>query len=249
MPVRYNGRLTGVKYVVSIAHGFFVARRNVVRTPVPDSPSRTRAWRSDSSMLRSVTSDDQCPAPNRAVSASAAAFCKPAIAATSSTAASRKLSRNGTLGDRIADHCHGHLTPEVDLPRDSVRWSAGGAASTTETRSPQPDADRHRYGDDQHLLAGKRKKTGPARVRALPYLYRDSDLLIVLRGRLRSRRLRLPGVEVVPVEDRVEAEEVRPLRLPPPERADPEHHDVTVAHLRVDDLRAVRERRPASERA
>ena len=51
---------------------------------------------------------------------------------------------------------------------------------------------------------------------------------------LRPRPRRgLPGVEIVPVHDRVEAERVGALRLPSPERPDREHHDVPFAE-RVD---------------
>src|SRR5438105_12586982 len=57
----------------------------------PDLPTRTRECRRDSSAPRFVTSDDQCPAPKRAVSASAAAFWSAAMMATSASVASRNL--------------------------------------------------------------------------------------------------------------------------------------------------------------
>src|SRR5690606_5381011 len=46
---------------------------------------------------------------------------------------------------------------------------------------------------------------------------------------------------VVPVQDGVEAEEEGAVRLPAPERADAEHHDVAVADGCIDDLRAIGE--------
>ncbi len=46
------------------------------------------------------------------------------------------------------------------------------------------------------------------------------------RGRLLGR---LPRVQIVPVEDRVEPQKERPLGLPPPERPDGEHHHVPLA--------------------
>src|SRR5437899_12870968 len=57
-------------------------------------PTRTRACRWANAAPRSVTSDDQCPAPKRAVSAPAAAFWRAAMTATSS----RVASRNRSLG-------------------------------------------------------------------------------------------------------------------------------------------------------
>ena len=80
-------------YETSIAHGFLVASRSTVRIRLPDLPTRTRACRDDNSTPRSDTSDDQCPSPNFAVSAPAAAFWSPAIVAQSSAVASRKVSR------------------------------------------------------------------------------------------------------------------------------------------------------------
>src|SRR6185437_7937893 len=62
-------------------------------------------------------------------------------------------------------------------------------------------------------------------------------------------RLGAAGVEVVPVHDRVEAEHVGALSLPAPEGPDREHHDVALTHRFVHDLRAVRQRLAALERA
>jgi len=64
-----------------------------VRIRFPDRPTRNRACFNVSSTFRSVTSDDQGPVPNFAVSAPAAALCNPASAGTSLADASRNLSR------------------------------------------------------------------------------------------------------------------------------------------------------------
>src|SRR3954468_7692149 len=58
--------------------------------------------------------------------------------------------------------------------------------------------------------------------------------LSLLLGRRGLPRRGAAGVEVVPVEDRVEAEEEVPLRLPAPVRAVGEHHHVPLADRRVD---------------
>ena len=72
-----------------------------------------------------------------------------------------------------------------------------------------------------------------------PRVFRDQGG----RGRLRllGRLLGgggLAGVEIVPVQDRVEAEEVQALRLPAPVGTRREHHDVALADRRIDDDRA-----------
>src|SRR5262249_19373053 len=69
--------------------------------------------------------------------------------------------------------------------------------------------------------------------------------LRLLRAGLPSRSL--PSVQIVPVQDRVEAEEERALRLPPPEGTDREHDDVALTERDVHDLSAVRQRLPARE--
>jgi len=50
------------------------------------------------------------------------------------------------------------------------------------------------------------------------------------------------GVEIVPVQDGVEAKEERPLRLPPPERTNRKHDDMSLAERRVDNLRPTGQR-------
>jgi len=60
---------------MSIAQGFFAARRRTVRMRLPSFPRRTRAWRWASSAPRSLTSTDHGPGPQRAARAPAAAFC------------------------------------------------------------------------------------------------------------------------------------------------------------------------------
>src|SRR5216684_3165969 len=55
---------------------------------------------------------------------------------------------------------------------------------------------------------------------------------LVLRLAVRcatGRRSHLAGIEMFTIHDRVEAKHVGPLCLPPPERPDREHHDVTFA--------------------
>src|SRR5690606_36343893 len=58
-----------------------------------------------------------------------------------------------------------------------------------------------------------------------------------------------PGIKVVPMQDGVEAEEEGAVRLPAPEGADAEHHDVAVADGCIDDLRLVGKRLATGERA
>src|SRR5688572_10259498 len=50
-----------------------------------------------------------------------------------------------------------------------------------------------------------------------------ASVALLLLTRLRAAR-GLARVEIIPVHDRVEAERVSALRLPPPERAQREHH-------------------------
>src|SRR4051794_33039073 len=87
-----------------MAHGFFVASRNTVRMRLPSLPTRTHAWRCASAAPRSVTSEDHGPGPKRAVSAPAAELCRPAMAATSLSVASRNLNATASLP-------HPHLYP------------------------------------------------------------------------------------------------------------------------------------------
>src|SRR5436190_22769597 len=55
------------------------------------------------------------------------------------------------------------------------------------------------------------------------------------------------GVEIVPVQDRVEPEEEVALRLPAPERTVREHHNMSLADRRIDRDGAARERVAADE--
>ena len=57
------------------------------------------------------------------------------------------------------------------------------------------------------------------------------------------------GIQIIPVHDRVEAERVGAVRLPSPEGANGEHHDVAIAKLCVDDGGAVREELAVGERS
>src|SRR5689334_15113460 len=94
-------------------------------------------------------------------------------------------------------------------------------------------------------MTQRRNERGP-RVERGPR--RFSRLLVALRRRLLSRRLGLTSIEIIPIQNRVEAKEVRALRLPPPERTNAEHDDVPVPDLRVHDLRTTRQRLTTSER-
>src|SRR5947208_14877911 len=47
-------------------------------------------------------------------------------------------------------------------------------------------------------------------------------------GRLTPRLRRATRIQIVPVQNRVEREEIRALRLPAPERTDREHDDVSL---------------------
>src|SRR6187401_3623553 len=54
-------------------------------------------------------------------------------------------------------------------------------------------------------------------------------------------RASLARVQIVPVHERVEAQDERALTLPAPERPDREHDDVALADGRVDELRTILE--------
>src|SRR4051812_36230640 len=82
----------------------------------------------------------------------------------------------------------------------------------------------------------------PNRMSVLPGLLR-------LRSRAASRRASAAGVQIVPVQERVEAERVRALRLPAPERTDREHDDVTLAERMIDRRGGARHRLTSRERA
>src|SRR5438552_12885387 len=73
------------------------------------------------------------------------------------------------------------------------------------------------------------------------------DMFLPLRGRRHGSGA--SRVEIVPVQDRVEAEEEVPLRLPAPERTVGEHHDVPLADRRVDGDGAAGNRVAADEQA
>ena len=66
-----------------------------------------------------------------------------------------------------------------------------------------------------------------------------SSALLLTRRRLGPRAAR---VEIVPIQDRIEAEEVRPLGLPSPERPIRKHDDMSLAKRRIDDHRFVGQR-------
>src|SRR5207249_9642279 len=72
-----------------------------------------------------------------------------------------------------------------------------------------------------------------------------SPLSLLARGRGTCRRA--AGVEIVPIQDRVEAEEEVALRLPTPVRTVGEHDDVPLADRRVDRDGAASERVAADE--
>src|SRR5258705_13953982 len=72
---------------------------------------------------------------------------------------------------------------------------------------------------------------------------------LLLTGRPAPGGRGLAGVEIVPVHDRVEAERVGTLRLPPPERPDREHDDVAFAERVIERRRAVREELTVGQRA
>src|SRR5439155_22387392 len=68
-------------------------------------------------------------------------------------------------------------------------------------------------------------------------------------GRLTPRLRRATRIQIVPVQNRVEREEIRALRLPAPERTGREYDDVCLTERDVDDLRAVRQHLATHERA
>src|SRR6185437_7648002 len=74
----------------------------------------------------------------------------------------------------------------------------------------------------------------------------ESPLLLRRLDRARRRTAR---VEIVPIQDRIEAEEEVPLRLPPPVGPVGEHDEVSLAEGRVDDDGLAGERLPADEDA
>src|SRR5262252_1634737 len=71
----------------------------------------------------------------------------------------------------------------------------------------------------------------------------------LLRGGPACAWLRLSGIEIVPVHDRVEPERVGPLRLPAPERPDRKHDDVSLAERGIECRRAVGEELAIEQRA
>ena len=71
------------------------------------------------------------------------------------------------------------------------------------------------------------RATGPKKL-SVPFSKLTAPLLRLRRG----TRGRAAGVQVVPVQNRVEPQEERPLRLPPPERPNREHDDVSLADRR-----------------
>jgi len=85
------------------------------------------------------------------------------------------------------------------------------------------------------------KDKGPALTAPAPYLSYLSYLSYPSYLSYLSYLPLLARVQVVPVHERVEAQDERTLRLPAPERADGEHHHVALADRRVDDLRTIRQ--------
>src|SRR5687767_3660156 len=80
----------------------------------------------------------------------------------------------------------------------------------------------------------KRAAAAAARYRPLPLpLPLSNPLPPAVR---RASRCGAAGVQVVPVQDRVETDREGALRLPAPERANAEHHNVTLTNRRIDDL-------------
>src|ERR1051325_6322196 len=84
---------------------------------------------------------------------------------------------------------------------------------------------------------------------AAPLIRCCRSVLDLLRPRRLRRRGALAGIEVVPVEDRVEPHRERALGLPPPEGTDGEHHDVTLADRLVNELSTALQRVATLERA
>src|SRR3954451_18880459 len=72
---------------------------------------------------------------------------------------------------------------------------------------------------------------------------------LLLRAGPTRGGLLLPGIQIVPVHDRVEAERVGALRLPAPERTNREHHDVTLAERRIERRRPIGEELRVQQRA
>src|SRR4051795_13362349 len=77
----------------------------------------------------------------------------------------------------------------------------------------------------------------------------SSKTLSSLRARPSSASLLLSGIEIVPVHERVEPERVGALRLPPPERPNREHHDVSLAERGIERCRTIREELPVQQGA
>src|SRR5580765_2584106 len=71
----------------------------------------------------------------------------------------------------------------------------------------------------------------------------------LLRRRPATRGPRAAGVDIVPVQDGGEAEGVRALRQPAPERTNREHHDVAFAERMIDRGGGARHRLAPGERA
>src|SRR6185436_14553261 len=68
-----------------------------------------------------------------------------------------------------------------------------------------------------------------------------APMTMMSEGRDEATRALLSPVEVVPVQDCVEHQRIRALRLPAPERAERKHHDVPAPQRFVDQQRAVRQ--------
>src|SRR5579872_640408 len=109
MLVRYRGRFAGVKYAVSMAQGFLVARRRVATMRAPRRAIRIRenlGLRRSLSTPRSVCADDQRPCPYWRVRCSETAECNAASSAASELVAVAKESF-------IFDQCKGQVACDI----------------------------------------------------------------------------------------------------------------------------------------
>jgi len=95
-----------------------------------------------------------------------------------------------------------------------------------------------------------RESGGAARI-SLEGTVRYADLALALHlaggNCTASGRWSFPSVQVVPVQNRVEREEISSLRLPAPEGAQREHYDVAFADRDIDSQGAVRDRVAAAQ--
>jgi hypothetical protein len=90
---KYRGRLLALKWVRSIAQGFFVVSRNVATSLLSWYPTKTFEFLMSRHTLFSVAIPDQCPTPKSFVNVSAADDRNPATFETSRTVASLNCTR------------------------------------------------------------------------------------------------------------------------------------------------------------